>query len=333
VNLRAAIVQILQESSEPLHSRDICARILNSGLWQTTDKTPADTVSARLSTDKATFTRVSPGVYSLTASTSTLSVPIEIAVVGDKITPLTFLDAAEKILGQESGTSGLHYREITKRALAQRLLATNGLTPKASMSAQLGTEIARSQASGERQRFMKVSRGIFALAQERESSLRDAVESHNEDVRQHLLSRLKSMNPYEFEAVITVLLERMGFQDVEKTSRSNDGGIDVFGYLVVADVIRTRMAVQVKRWANNVQGPTIQQVRGSLGVHDQGLITTTSDFSSGSIVEAQKPDRQRVSLMSGEQLVHQLIEFGIGVDKSQIAYLELFTDPISPPVE
>ncbi len=201
------------------------------------------------------------------------------------------------------------------------------------MSAQLGTEIARSQTAGEPPRFVKVGRGIFALPQERESSIRDALEDHNEDVRKKLLANLKSMDPYQFEAVVTVLLERMGFQDVEKTSKSNDGGIDVFGYLVVADVIRTRMAVQVKRWSNNVQGPTVQQVRGSLGVHDQGLIITTSDFSSGAIQESQKPDRQRVSLMNGEQLVHQLIEFGIGVDRSPIMYLELSLDPIAPPLE
>ena len=65
------------------------------------------------------------------------------------------------------------------------------------------------------------------------------------------------------------------------TAKSGDGGIDVRGTMVTGDVIRTRMAVQVKRWKNNVQAPTVQQVRGSLGTHDQGFIITTSDFSTG----------------------------------------------------
>ena len=67
------------------------------------------------------------------------------------------------------------------------------------------------------------------------------------------------------------------------TPASGDGGIDVRGTLVVGDVIRTRMAVQVKRWKRNVQAPTVQQVRGSLGTHEQGLIVTTSDFRQGGV--------------------------------------------------
>ena len=31
------------------------------------------------------------------------------------------------------------------------------------------------------------------------------------------------------------------------------------------------MAVQVKRWKKNVQSQIVQQVRGSLGTHEQGL--------------------------------------------------------------
>ncbi len=52
-------------------------------------------------------------------------------------------------------------------------------------------------------------------------------------------------------------------------------------FMVTGDVVRTRMAVQVKRWKANVQAPAVQQVRGSLGAHEQGLIITTSDFSKG----------------------------------------------------
>jgi restriction system protein len=58
------------------------------------------------------------------------------------------------------------------------------------------------------------------------------------------------------------------------------------------------MAVQVKRWQHNVQAPTVQQLRGALGVHEQGLIVTTSDFSAGARAEAAKPDRTPVALMT-----------------------------------
>ena len=82
----------------------------------------------------------------------------------------------------------------------------------------------------------------------------------------------------------------MGFEEIEVTSRARDGGIDVRGISLVRDVIRARMAVQVKRWKRNVQAPVVQQVRGSLGVHERGLIIMTSNFSKGVREEADRKD-------------------------------------------
>jgi restriction system protein len=88
-------------------------------------------------------------------------------------------------------------------------------------------------------------------------------------------------------------------------------------------VIRTRMAVQVKRWKGNVQAPIVQQVRGSLGTHDQGLIITTSNFSNGARDEAERPNAVPVALMNGEQLVALLVEHDIGVRRTSHHLIEL----------
>jgi restriction system protein len=110
----------------------------------------------------------------------------------------------------------------------------------------------------------------------------------------------------------------MGFEMVEVTKLSGDGGIDVRGTLVIGDVVRIKMAVQVKKWKlkNNIQAPVVQQVRGSLGVHEQGLIITTSDFSSGAVKEASQTNKTPIALMNGDQLVVLLMEYGIGVHRS-----------------
>lgn len=63
-----------------------------------------------------------------------------------------------------------------------------------------------------------------------------------------------------FEELVARLLSEMGFEEIEITEKANDGGIDVRGTLLVGDVIRTRMAVQVTRWKRNVQAPVVQQV-------------------------------------------------------------------------
>jgi len=133
------------------------------------------------------------------------------------------------------------------------------------------------------------------------------------------------MKPYDFENLISQLLLALGFEQVEVTSRSNDGGIDVRGTLVVGEVIRTRLAVQVKRWKNNVQAPVIQQVRGSLGTHEQGLIITTSDFSKGAREEATRANATPVGLMNGEQLVDLLIQNEIGITLTPLQLIQLYT--------
>ena len=138
-----------------------------------------------------------------------------------------------------------------------------------------------------------------------------------------MLTRLKGMPPDAFEALIGQLLAALGFDEVEVTRRSGDGGIDVRGTLVVGDVIRIRMAVQVKRWQHNVQSPTVQQVRGALGAHDQGLVITTSDYGPGAHREASRPDAVKVALMNGEQLVALLVEHGIGVQRAAYDLIEL----------
>ncbi len=107
------------------------------------------------------------------------------------------------------------------------------------------------------------------------------------------------------------------------TKMSGDGGIDVRGTLVVGDVIRTNMAVQAKRWKQNVQRDIVQQVRGSLGTHDQGLIITTSDYSSGAKEEAKRANAVPVALMNGEQLVALLVEHSIGVHHTSHDLIEL----------
>ena len=132
-----------------------------------------------------------------------------------------------------------------------------------------------------------------------------------------------NMEWYKFEELIGRLLAEIGFEDIEVTNSTRDGGIDVRGTLVVGDVIRTRMAIQVKRWKQNIQAPIVQQVRGSLGAHEQGLIITTSNFSDGARKEAARPDTIPVALMNGEQLVLLLVEHGIGVTRVSYDLIEL----------
>ncbi len=238
---------------------------------------------------------------------------------------LSFTQCAERVLLEFGDKKPMHYKDITEKALQEGWLVTSGKTPEASMYAQVITEIKRQKKRGERPRFVQHGRGYIGLSQWMKRGLSFQIEQHNNHVRKALREKLLDMNPGEFEELVSQLLVEMGFEMVEVTKVSGDGGIDVRGTLVVGDVIQIKMAVQVKKWKlkNNVQAPVVQQVRGSLGAHEQGLIITTSDFSQGAIKEAAQTDKTPIALMNGERLVMLLMEYGIGVRRSTPELFEL----------
>lgn len=228
---------------------------------------------------------------------------------------MSFTACAEKVLEEFGGKNPMHYKDITSKALEKGWLVSKGKTPEASMYAQVITEIKRRQSRGESPRFVQHGRGYVGLSQWQARGLSFQIHQYNEKVRKTLRERLLGMEPKEFEELISQLLPEMGFVEVEVTKTGGDGGIDVRGILVVGDVVRMKLAVQVKRWKHNVQAPVVQQVRGSLGVHEQGLIITTSDFSAGAVKEAAQSDKTPIALMNGKQLVLLLMEHGIGVNR------------------
>ena len=114
--------------------------------------------------------------------------------------------------------------------------------------------------------------------------------------------------PLHYEAITKQVLEKGLWTATGKTPEAT---------------INARLAVQVKRWQANVQSPVVQQVRGSLGAHEQGLIITTSDFAKGAIEEANRADATPVALMNGEQLVKLLVENDIGIRRTPADLIEL----------
>jgi restriction system protein len=110
---------------------------------------------------------------------------------------------------------------------------------------------------------------------------------------------------------------------VQVTRRSGDGGIDVMGVYRAAGLTEVNAAVQVKRWKGNVQAPTVTSLRGSLQVYQQGIIITTSDFSKGAREEAAAPNKTRIGLLNGQDLLELLIRHKVGVVEKALKVISL----------
>lgn len=328
-NALSAIEQVLADAGEPLHYTEITRRVLDRGLWKTDGQTPEATVNAQLTIHlkkhgtKARIRRVGSGIYELNGTASAAVAPASRPASPADVAPVSFTDAAEQVLARLGGGQPMHYREITAKALELGLIRTSGRTPQATMYASVLEEIQRYVKRGDQPRFHMGGQGMIGLAKSLPIGIPSLANQQNQKVRTELLARLMSMDYGDFEDLVGLLLGELGFQEVAVTPRSGDKGIDVRGTLVVGEAVRIRMAVQVKRWKDNVQSPTVQQVRGSLGTHEQGLIITTSDFSPGARKEAVRADAIPVGLMNGPQLINLMLEHEIGVRRTSLDLFEV----------
>ena len=226
---------------------------------------------------------------------------------------MQFKDAAYEIL-KEAGQP-LHYKEIATRAMEAGLLETLGRTPEATMGSLLYTDTINPDS-----RFRRGDkRGTFALKMLTPGSITQQIENIQVQIQKDLRKQLLNMAPQKFEELIRLLLEQMGFEETETTPYSNDKGVDVRGVLRSNPLSIVKVAIQAKRWTNNVGARVVRDLRGSLKVADseQGLIITPSDFSSGAKEEAQASGKTPIRLINGNQLVDLLIQYNVGVKKEE----------------
>ena len=234
---------------------------------------------------------------------------------------MNFLDAAYSILKQSD--TPLHFLEITRRAVQANILDTKGQTPGATMGSRLYVDTKKPHS-----RFKRVQRNLFTLADQQSNKISQHIDMLNQQTRHKLFERLRTMPPDRFEALVGELLLALGFKEetIQVTSYGSDNGIDVRGVINVGGITEINAAVQVKRWKANIQAPTVQALRGSLVVHEQGIIISTSRFSKGAIQEAQAPGKTRISLVDGIALVELLIEKRVGIKADQYAVVSLDED-------
>lgn len=335
MNILEAALTVMQQTGTPMKVEAITNEMLRQGLWDTKGKTPAATVGARIYMDikengnSSAFVKVQRGLFALNGS-NTVSPAVDTPRRSKKLPPkpkagetFSFLDCAEKVLRFANNRKPMHYKTITQKALEFGWLATNGQTPEASMGAQLYMDIKKCHAQGRMSRFI-MNKGLVSLSEWSASGLEAKIEAYNAIQRKKLLERVYALSPADFERLISELLIRMGFESVAPTSYTKDHGVDVRGTLTVHESIRIKLAVQAKRWQNNVDSTVVQNLRGSVDTDERGLIVTTSDFSKGAREEAAKPTKHApIDLINGDQLVSLLIEHDMGVRRNQYQMIEL----------
>lgn len=132
------------------------------------------------------------------------------------------------------------------------------------------------------------------------------------EVKNELLERLKTIDPYYFEKVILILLRKMGYGEFIETSKSGDGGID--GIINEDKLGLDKIYIQAKRFnENKVREKDIRNFIGAMsGDTNKGVFVTTSIFDNGAI-EKTKNAHHKIILIDGNKLVDLMHEFNVGI--------------------
>jgi len=131
-------------------------------------------------------------------------------------------------------------------------------------------------------------------------------------VKTDLLTKLKTIDPYYFQKVVLMLLEKMGYGDFLETSKSGDGGID--GVISQDKLGLDKICVQAKRYADNkVREGDIRNFIGAISRDaSKGIFVTTSTFDEKAIQKAHDAG-QKIITIDGNTLVDLMYKYGVGV--------------------
>ena len=125
----------------------------------------------------------------------------------------------------------------------------------------------------------------------------------------------EEITPAEFERLIQRVLRESGFEQVEVTGRTNDGGIDGRGIARINGILSFHILFQCKKYKNSVGSKEIRDFRGAMvGRTDKGLFVTTGKFTREAVKEANRDGAPIIDLVDGEKLADKLRELKLGID-------------------
>jgi restriction system protein len=161
---------------------------------------------------------------------------------------------------------------------------------------------------------------------EQEQTEPDNIQPQN---KTDLLQVLQSLTPQGFEKICQRLLRESGFEKVNVTGQSHDGGIDGYGVLELNPFVSFKVLFQCKRYKGTVSRAQVGDFRNAMiGRAEKGIIMTTGTFSTDAIKEANREGAPQVELVDGEKLVEMFKRVELGLNKKLIYEVDLpFFEP------
>lgn len=134
------------------------------------------------------------------------------------------------------------------------------------------------------------------------------------DHRSELMNILTELPADGFERLCQRLLRESGFEKVQVTGKSGDGGLDGIGILQVNPFVSFKVLFQCKRYIGAVSVSQVRDFRGAMmGRADKGIILTTGTFTADARKESVRDGVPPIELVDGEKLLDMFEELELGL--------------------
>lgn len=161
---------------------------------------------------------------------------------------------------------------------------------------------------------------IKDTSQKQKALLEQYQEQAIDGLREYILNK----SPYDFQDMVAILLDAMGYHISFVSPKGKDGGIDILAYTDPLGVKPPRIIVQVKhRPESAVPSDDIQRLAGTMKrTSDVGIFVTSGRFSKPAELEARSSDKH-IELIDFERFIELWQEHYPKMDDSQKNILPL----------
>jgi hypothetical protein len=252
-----------------------------------------------------------PVVAAPVVAAPVVAVPVVAAPAREETRPPR--PAEEGLAAQVRGVLLAEDRTASMRRIAERLGEEAG-----AVRAAVVADNARHAAAGQRSLFVLLPDGSVGLSEwtlterylDLEEKIQHALAEQEEMVRRDLLDRVANLSDAAFEQVVTLLLERLGHDDVRTVHRQGS----TLALLTHRD--GEPVAIVARRARSVVGLETVQALEASLPrFHaDRGLLVTVGEFDDKARQAARKAS---VQLLDGAAFARALYTHDIGVSRHQ----------------
>lgn len=157
----------------------------------------------------------------------------------------------------------------------------------------------------------------------------DEPENIEHTLKPNLLEILQKVTPKGFEDLCKRLLREHGFENVQVTGGSHDGGIDGYGTLELNPFVSIKVLFQCKRYKGTVSRAQVGDFRNAMiGRAEKGIILTTGTFSEDAKREASRDGAPPIELIDASKLIELFEKVELGLKPKTVYEVDLsFFEP------